>query len=150
PWTPESRNCIVLTVSRSRQNFELSMRVSVCIVLQTDVSYRVAIHHGVASQKIYCAVSAQQRGTSVLSVQSGGTGNGGISEDFGANAWLVDELYKQYLEDKNQVDKSWWPTLEEYGAKLRASAPSEQAAQPPATAQTAPSPGTMVAPTTGT
>lgn len=56
-----------------------------------------------------------------MAVQSGGTGNGGISEDFGANAWLVDELYKQYVEDKSQVAESWWPTLEEYGAKLAAS-----------------------------
>lgn len=32
---------------------------------------------------------------------------------FGANAWLVEDLYKQYLVDKNSVDESWWATLEE-------------------------------------
>ena len=27
--------------------------------------------------------------------------------DFGANEWLVDEMYDQYLKDKNSVDASW-------------------------------------------
>ena len=27
--------------------------------------------------------------------------------DFGANEWLVDEMYDQYLEDKDSVDASW-------------------------------------------
>ena len=42
------------------------------------------------------------------------TGNGDSAEDFGANAWLVDEMYKQYLVDKNSVDQAWWPVLERY------------------------------------
>ncbi|WP_341777209.1 multifunctional oxoglutarate decarboxylase/oxoglutarate dehydrogenase thiamine pyrophosphate-binding subunit/dihydrolipoyllysine-residue succinyltransferase subunit [Frigoribacterium endophyticum] len=33
---------------------------------------------------------------------------------FGANEWLVDELYEQWLVDKNAVDESWWPVLEAY------------------------------------
>ena len=36
------------------------------------------------------------------------------SGEFGANEWLVDELYERYLVDKNSVDKSWWPVLESY------------------------------------
>ena len=28
--------------------------------------------------------------------------------EFGANQWLVDELYEQYLEDKHNVDEAWW------------------------------------------
>src|SRR5690606_22016779 len=28
--------------------------------------------------------------------------------DFGANEWLVDELYQKYLEDPNSVDEAWW------------------------------------------
>jgi len=27
---------------------------------------------------------------------------------FGPNEWLVDELYHQYLQDRNSVDKAWW------------------------------------------
>ena len=33
---------------------------------------------------------------------------------FGPNEWLVDELYEQYQNDKNSVDKAWWPILAEY------------------------------------
>jgi len=36
------------------------------------------------------------------------------SNEFGANEWLVDELYERYQQDKNSVDKSWWPVLESY------------------------------------
>ncbi|MGV8877364.1 MAG: 2-oxoglutarate dehydrogenase E1 subunit family protein, partial [Rhodoglobus sp.] len=36
------------------------------------------------------------------------------SGEFGANEWLVDEMYAKYLEDKNLVDQSWWPFLENY------------------------------------
>ena len=39
---------------------------------------------------------------------------GSSAEDFGANAWMVDELYKQFVEDRNLVDQSWWPVLENY------------------------------------
>ena len=27
---------------------------------------------------------------------------------FGANEWLVDEMYEQYQRDPNSVDKVWW------------------------------------------
>ncbi|GAB3586149.1 multifunctional oxoglutarate decarboxylase/oxoglutarate dehydrogenase thiamine pyrophosphate-binding subunit/dihydrolipoyllysine-residue succinyltransferase subunit [Calidifontibacter terrae] len=33
---------------------------------------------------------------------------------FGPNEWLVDELYEQYLEDKNSVDKAWWTFFADY------------------------------------
>ncbi|WOQ70971.1 multifunctional oxoglutarate decarboxylase/oxoglutarate dehydrogenase thiamine pyrophosphate-binding subunit/dihydrolipoyllysine-residue succinyltransferase subunit [Microbacterium limosum] len=43
------------------------------------------------------------------------TGVGTSSEgEFGANEWLVDELYEQFKADKNSVDKAWWPVLEAY------------------------------------
>ena len=38
----------------------------------------------------------------------------GNSGEFGANEWLVDEMYERYLVDKNSVDQSWWPILEGY------------------------------------
>lgn len=33
---------------------------------------------------------------------------------FGANEWLVDELYEQYLKDKDAVDPAWWDFFEGY------------------------------------
>ena len=33
---------------------------------------------------------------------------------FGPNEWLVDELYQQYLQDKDSVDRAWWEFFEDY------------------------------------
>ncbi|MGB7818588.1 MAG: multifunctional oxoglutarate decarboxylase/oxoglutarate dehydrogenase thiamine pyrophosphate-binding subunit/dihydrolipoyllysine-residue succinyltransferase subunit [Ornithinibacter sp.] len=33
---------------------------------------------------------------------------------FGPNEWLVDELYEQYLKDKNSVDRAWWDFFKDY------------------------------------
>ncbi|HEY0248465.1 MAG TPA: multifunctional oxoglutarate decarboxylase/oxoglutarate dehydrogenase thiamine pyrophosphate-binding subunit/dihydrolipoyllysine-residue succinyltransferase subunit, partial [Gryllotalpicola sp.] len=58
---------------------------------------------------------------------------------FGANDWLVEELYEQYLTDKNSVDQSWWPILEQKRAETaggqHAAAPAPTPAAP---AQSAP------------
>ncbi|MDQ4215448.1 multifunctional oxoglutarate decarboxylase/oxoglutarate dehydrogenase thiamine pyrophosphate-binding subunit/dihydrolipoyllysine-residue succinyltransferase subunit [Microbacterium capsulatum] len=64
-----------------------------------------------------------------MSSQVTGVGTSGDGE-FGANSWLVDELYEQFKVDRNSVDKEWWPVLENYH-------PSDSAAAAPA-AQTAP------------
>ena len=37
-----------------------------------------------------------------------------IRAEFGANEWLVDDLYEQYLKDKNQVDPAWWEFFQDY------------------------------------
>ncbi len=77
---------------------------------------------------------------------------------FGTNEWLVDELYEQYLKDKNSVDKAWWEFFADYqpgeaagnGANGRPNgltAPAGQA--PPAAAPraaAAPSPSQTPAP----
>ena len=34
--------------------------------------------------------------------------------EFGPNEWLVDELYQQYLADKNSVDPAWWEFFADY------------------------------------
>ncbi|MBO0921622.1 multifunctional oxoglutarate decarboxylase/oxoglutarate dehydrogenase thiamine pyrophosphate-binding subunit/dihydrolipoyllysine-residue succinyltransferase subunit [Cellulomonas sp. zg-ZUI222] len=34
--------------------------------------------------------------------------------DFGANEWLVDELYEQYQKDRDAVDPAWWDFFEGY------------------------------------
>ncbi|MGW2486880.1 multifunctional oxoglutarate decarboxylase/oxoglutarate dehydrogenase thiamine pyrophosphate-binding subunit/dihydrolipoyllysine-residue succinyltransferase subunit [Streptomyces sp. NPDC001606] len=87
---------------------------------------------------------------------------------FGPNEWLVDEIYQQYLQDPNSVDRAWWDFFADYkpgapatpaaagtaaaGAaetttpapKAAAPAPAPQAAAPaapkPATAAPAPAP----------
>ena len=55
------------------------------------------------------------------------TGSGSdkkTSGEFGANEWLVDELYERYLVNKNSVDESWWPVLESYHQTASANAPT--------------------------
>jgi 2-oxoglutarate dehydrogenase E1 component len=53
--------------------------------------------------------------------------DGNAAGEFGANEWLVDELYEQYKVDKNAVDPSWWPILEKYHAAATGAAPAASA-----------------------
>jgi 2-oxoglutarate decarboxylase len=48
-------------------------------------------------------------------------------EEFGANEWLVDEMYERYLVDKNTVDQSWWPVLEQRRTGVAATPVAEAA-----------------------
>src|ERR1700747_5085 len=72
--------------------------------------------------------------------------------DFGANEWLVEELYQRYLADPGSVDRAWWSFFADYQPTLpngtgpqpvmkRQPAP----AAPPAPAQ-APAPAPAPAP----
>jgi multifunctional 2-oxoglutarate metabolism enzyme len=49
---------------------------------------------------------------------SGGTdranGASRANADFGANEWLVDELYQRYLADPGSVDRAWWSFFADY------------------------------------
>src|SRR4051812_43624771 len=63
--------------------------------------------------------------------------------DFGANSWLVDEMYGQYVTDPTSVSESWRDFFSDYrgsapatfGAHASASAPTDTvAAAPPAVA----------------
>src|SRR5712692_1340680 len=38
--------------------------------------------------------------------------------DFGANEWLVDELYQKYLADPGSVDRAWWSFFADYQPSL--------------------------------
>ncbi|MEY2849809.1 MAG: hypothetical protein RI885_2476 [Actinomycetota bacterium] len=49
----------------------------------------------------------------------------GSSNEFGANEWLVDEMYERYLVDKNSVDESWWPVLEGYHQSVQSDQTAE-------------------------
>lgn len=40
--------------------------------------------------------------------------NNNPDSGFGANEWLVAEMYGQWLENPDSVDRSWWPILERY------------------------------------
>ena len=63
-----------------------------------------------------------------------------LTEEFGGNEWLVDELYQQFLRDKNSVDKKWWDIFESFGGTDSPrqaqpnNAPAQQAPAKPADA----------------
>ncbi|MGG2458672.1 multifunctional oxoglutarate decarboxylase/oxoglutarate dehydrogenase thiamine pyrophosphate-binding subunit/dihydrolipoyllysine-residue succinyltransferase subunit [Streptomyces sp. RGM 3693] len=60
---------------------------------------------------------------------------------FGSNEWLVDEIYQQYLQDPNSVDRAWWDFFADYkpGGATAPSQPTTDAA-PAAPAPSAPAP----------
>ncbi|WP_420805212.1 multifunctional oxoglutarate decarboxylase/oxoglutarate dehydrogenase thiamine pyrophosphate-binding subunit/dihydrolipoyllysine-residue succinyltransferase subunit [Intrasporangium chromatireducens] len=63
---------------------------------------------------------------------------------FGPNEWLVDELYQQYLSDRNSVDRAWWSFFEDYkpgsseGGPNGSPAPGSTAPAPAASSAAAP------------
>ncbi|SEF82589.1 2-oxoglutarate dehydrogenase E1 component [Thermomonospora echinospora] len=58
-----------------------------------------------------------------MSTESSRTSADPRTTDFGANEWLVDELYHKYLEDPNSVDQAWWNFFADYQPGSRPSAP---------------------------
>src|SRR5215218_7807285 len=80
----------------------------------------------------------ESRRSAVSSQVTGLAPEDGASGEFGANEWLVDEMYERYLVDKESVDKSWWPILENY--KASKDAVPTPAAEPAAPADTASTP----------
>ena len=42
----------------------------------------------------------------------------GSQADFGANEWLVEELYQRYLADPSSVDRAWWSFFADYTPTL--------------------------------
>ncbi len=78
------------------------------------------------------------------------TGVGTSSEgEFGANEWLVDELYEQFKVDKHSVDKAWWPILEAYHPVVDGSAAASAPPSAPQAAPTEPKPVTAPIPVVG-
>ena len=80
----------------------------------------------------------EESGRSGLSSQTTGVENDESASEFGANEWLVEELYEQFKVDRKSVDESWWPILESYHSTVvskggAASAPTAQQAPPAAT-----------------
>lgn len=69
------------------------------------------------------------------------TGVGVSNEgEFGANEWLVDELYEQFKIDRNSVDKAWWPILEAYHPVDGSTGAAGTTGAPPAPAPAAATP----------
>ena len=54
------------------------------------------------------------------SAQSGSAQSGSAQQpaDFGANEWLVEELYQRYLADPGSVDRAWWSFFADYTPTL--------------------------------
>ncbi|MFF5634373.1 multifunctional oxoglutarate decarboxylase/oxoglutarate dehydrogenase thiamine pyrophosphate-binding subunit/dihydrolipoyllysine-residue succinyltransferase subunit [Streptomyces sp. NPDC012825] len=72
---------------------------------------------------------------------------------FGANEWLVDEIYQQYLQDPNSVDRAWWDFFADYkpGASETPAAPAptqspQSTPSAPAATQTGPAQAASAAP----
>ncbi|MET9345383.1 multifunctional oxoglutarate decarboxylase/oxoglutarate dehydrogenase thiamine pyrophosphate-binding subunit/dihydrolipoyllysine-residue succinyltransferase subunit [Streptomyces termitum] len=67
---------------------------------------------------------------------------------FGANEWLVDEIYQQYLQDPNSVDRAWWDFFADYkpGAAETPSAPAATGTAAPAAQQAGPAQAAPAAP----
>ncbi|GAA2400523.1 multifunctional oxoglutarate decarboxylase/oxoglutarate dehydrogenase thiamine pyrophosphate-binding subunit/dihydrolipoyllysine-residue succinyltransferase subunit [Streptomyces glaucosporus] len=58
------------------------------------------------------------------------------SAGFGANEWLVDEIYQQYLQDPNSVDRAWWDFFADYKpGQAAGGAAAPTASKPPAQPQ---------------
>ncbi|MYW67514.1 multifunctional oxoglutarate decarboxylase/oxoglutarate dehydrogenase thiamine pyrophosphate-binding subunit/dihydrolipoyllysine-residue succinyltransferase subunit [Streptomyces sp. SID8379] len=87
-------------------------------------------------------MSPQSPSNSSISTETDQAGQGkNPAAAFGPNEWLVDEIYQQYLQDPNSVDRAWWDFFADYkpGAAAAGAAPTEPAPQP---AQTPPAPAT--------
>ncbi|MEV4439408.1 multifunctional oxoglutarate decarboxylase/oxoglutarate dehydrogenase thiamine pyrophosphate-binding subunit/dihydrolipoyllysine-residue succinyltransferase subunit [Streptomyces sp. NPDC049577] len=100
-------------------------------------------------------MSPQSPNTS-SSVSTDQDGQGKSPADvFGPNEWLVDEIYQQYLQDPNSVDRAWWDFFADYkpgtsgAAQVAEGAPGaspvQSAAAPAAAAPQAPAPATTPA-----
>ncbi|MEU6098507.1 multifunctional oxoglutarate decarboxylase/oxoglutarate dehydrogenase thiamine pyrophosphate-binding subunit/dihydrolipoyllysine-residue succinyltransferase subunit [Streptomyces sp. NPDC047079] len=69
---------------------------------------------------------------------------------FGANEWLVDEIYQQYLQDPNSVDRAWWDFFADYkpgapASPAAAGTAAAGAAETTRSAQAAPAPAAPAA-----
>ncbi|MER5469757.1 multifunctional oxoglutarate decarboxylase/oxoglutarate dehydrogenase thiamine pyrophosphate-binding subunit/dihydrolipoyllysine-residue succinyltransferase subunit [Streptomyces sp. NPDC002935] len=65
---------------------------------------------------------------------------------FGANEWLVDEIYQQYLQDPNSVDRAWWDFFADYKSGAAAAPAPAGAAAAGAAGTTTSAPAAPAAP----
>ncbi|MFF1980293.1 multifunctional oxoglutarate decarboxylase/oxoglutarate dehydrogenase thiamine pyrophosphate-binding subunit/dihydrolipoyllysine-residue succinyltransferase subunit [Streptomyces sp. NPDC058198] len=104
-------------------------------------------------------MSSQSPSNASISTDEDGQGKNPAAA-FGANEWLVDEIYQQYLQDPNSVDRAWWDFFADYKpgtpgtadkpvdtAAAGAAVPTTPAATPAPAAPTAPATPAAAAPT---
>ncbi|MGI5340015.1 multifunctional oxoglutarate decarboxylase/oxoglutarate dehydrogenase thiamine pyrophosphate-binding subunit/dihydrolipoyllysine-residue succinyltransferase subunit [Streptomyces sp. CA-181903] len=82
-------------------------------------------------------MSPQSPNTSSTSTDQDGQGKS-PADVFGPNEWLVDEIYQQYLQDPNSVDRAWWDFFADYKPGKDANAPAVQQGVTGGTAPAAP------------
>lgn len=58
-------------------------------------------------------MSSQSPSNSSISTDQASPGSDPAAA-FGPNEWLVDEIYQQYLQDPNSVDRAWWDFFADY------------------------------------
>ncbi|WP_414822858.1 2-oxoglutarate dehydrogenase E1 subunit family protein, partial [Streptomyces tricolor] len=63
-------------------------------------------------KRAVAAVSPQSPSNSSISTDDQAGKNPAAA--FGPNEWLVDEIYQQYLQDPNSVDRAWWDFFADY------------------------------------
>ncbi|MEX2983627.1 multifunctional oxoglutarate decarboxylase/oxoglutarate dehydrogenase thiamine pyrophosphate-binding subunit/dihydrolipoyllysine-residue succinyltransferase subunit [Streptomyces sp. C36] len=84
-------------------------------------------------------MSPQSPNTSSISTDQTGQAKS-PADVFGPNEWLVDEIYQQYLQDPNSVDRAWWDFFADYKPGQTAAAPPTDAGAPVTPAAPAPAP----------
>ncbi|MBY9075614.1 multifunctional oxoglutarate decarboxylase/oxoglutarate dehydrogenase thiamine pyrophosphate-binding subunit/dihydrolipoyllysine-residue succinyltransferase subunit [Nocardioides sp. WL0053] len=67
---------------------------------------------------------------------------------FGANEWLVDEMYERYQQDPNSVDKAWWDFFRNYTPGEHVTDKPNGTGKPAGQARTAPTASSPAAPAT--
>ncbi|HZG06761.1 MAG TPA: multifunctional oxoglutarate decarboxylase/oxoglutarate dehydrogenase thiamine pyrophosphate-binding subunit/dihydrolipoyllysine-residue succinyltransferase subunit [Streptomyces sp.] len=93
-------------------------------------------------------MSPQAPKTSSVSTEQDGQGKS-PSAGFGPNEWLVDEIYQQYLQDPNSVDRAWWDFFADYKpGQAAGGAAAPTASKPTAETQAPRTPQTTQAPQT--
>ncbi|MGB8941705.1 MAG: hypothetical protein WCD21_15930, partial [Streptomyces sp.] len=93
-------------------------------------------------------MSSQSPSSSSISTDQDGQGKSPAAA-FGPNEWLVDEIYQQYLQDPNSVDRAWWDFFADYkpgAAASPAAAPAKPAGDAAAGAAATTSPAAPAAP----
>ncbi|SDT61797.1 2-oxoglutarate dehydrogenase E1 component [Streptomyces sp. TLI_053] len=68
------------------------------------------------------------------------------STGFGPNEWLVDEIYQQYLQDPNSVDRAWWDFFADYKPGTEVTPVTQAATQVGVTPTPAAAPAPTAAP----
>ncbi|MBT2389594.1 hypothetical protein J7E87_09140, partial [Streptomyces sp. ISL-1] len=78
-------------------------------------------------------MSSQSPSNSSISTDQGRQGKNPAAA-FGPNEWLVDEIYQQYLQDPNSVDRAWWDFFADYkpGGAVAAAAGAKPVSETPA------------------